>query len=422
MERMNIAPGVHLTVLEAGHFKRCRVSLNFVWPAQRARATAEALLPLVMERGTAACPDMTELSKRLAALYGAEYAVSGSMLGANRTLSVCVTGIRDEYALAGEALSAAYAQLAAGAAFAPYLPGGVFDTEAVDIEREQLREQLESEINDKRLYCLRQARRRFYGDAPEGIERDGYLDELDAVTPAALTEAYREMVRTAQLEVMVLGADAAAVRTQVLRALAGVQRAPAPLAPASAVPVRAAENVDEPVDTVQGKLCLLFTSGAPMDANVLPALRLAAGMLGGTPTSRLFLNVREKQSLCYYCSATATSRSGELCIDSGVEHANAAAAKAAILHEFDALANGAISEKELADAKRYFTGMLGCVSDSLSGLEGWYLNEICRGTFLSPQQSAALLADVSAAEVQRVLRSFTLLVSYCITKGEAADA
>ena len=128
MERMNIAPGVHLTVLEAGHFKRCRVSLNFVWPAQRARATAEALLPLVMERGTAACPDMTELSKRLAALYGAEYAVSGSMLGANRTLSVCVTGIRDEYALAGEALSAAYAQLAAGAMSALHVSAGVSGT------------------------------------------------------------------------------------------------------------------------------------------------------------------------------------------------------------------------------------------------------------------------------------------------------
>ncbi|MEG2699169.1 MAG: insulinase family protein, partial [Ruthenibacterium sp.] len=166
MNRTQLANGVHSTVLPAEKFKRCRVAVYFLWPSRRETATAEALLPLLMERSYADCPDMTELSKRLAALYGASLSVDMSTLGANRVLSVSVSGIQDAYALEGEKLSAQYAAMALGVAFRPRLVHGLFDAQDVAIEKEQLQELLESEINDKRGYCLRQARRRFYGDAP----------------------------------------------------------------------------------------------------------------------------------------------------------------------------------------------------------------------------------------------------------------
>ena len=59
MERTLIAPGVHLSCDPAEKFNRCRISIHFAFPAQRATATAHALLPLVLERGYADCPDMT---------------------------------------------------------------------------------------------------------------------------------------------------------------------------------------------------------------------------------------------------------------------------------------------------------------------------------------------------------------------------
>ena len=176
MERITLAPGAHINVLPAEKFNRCRISINFIWPAAREWATAEALLPLVLERGYQGCPDMTELSKKLARLYGAALSVDGTMSGQSRVLTVSLSGIRDAFALAGEPLSREYADIAFGTAFEPYRVDGVLDAEAVAIEKEQLRELLEGEINEKRSYCIRQARRRFYGDSPAGIERNGYLD------------------------------------------------------------------------------------------------------------------------------------------------------------------------------------------------------------------------------------------------------
>ena len=159
MERITLAPGAHINVLPAEKFNRCRISINFIWPAAREWATAEALLPLVLERGYQGCPDMTELSKKLARLYGAALSVDGTMSGQSRVLTVSLSGIRDAFALAGEPLSREYADIAFGTAFEPYRVDGVLDAEAVAIEKEQLRELLEGEINEKRSYCIRQARR-----------------------------------------------------------------------------------------------------------------------------------------------------------------------------------------------------------------------------------------------------------------------
>lgn len=225
MERTLIAPGVHLSYDPAEKFNRCRISIHFAFPAKRETATAHALLPLVLERGYADCPDMTRLTKKLARLYGADLTVDARPMGCSHNLCVSVTGIKDKFALEGEPLTREYTSIALGAAFHPYFVGSTFDPQAVSIEKQMLKKALEDEINDKRLYCLHQANREFFGDSPAGVRQEGYLDEVDGLTPEALTEAYREMLRTANMELIVLGCTAeqtAAVKDALLAELAAL--------------------------------------------------------------------------------------------------------------------------------------------------------------------------------------------------------
>ena len=209
MRRSQIAPGVHLSYDAAQKFNRCRISIHFAFPARRETATAHALLPLVMERGYADCPDMTQMTKKLARLYGADLTVDARPMGCSHNLCVSITGIKDQFALEGEKLTQEYAALALGTAFHPYFVGSTFDPEAVGIEKQMLKKALEDEVNDKRLYCQRQANREFFGDSPAGVRQEGYLEEVDGLTPEALTEAYYEMLRTANIELIVLGCDEA---------------------------------------------------------------------------------------------------------------------------------------------------------------------------------------------------------------------
>ena len=178
MKRTQIAPGVHLSYDAAQKFNRCRISIHFAFPARRETATAHALLPLVMERGYADCPDMTQLTKKLARLYGADLTVDARPMGCSHNLCVSITGIKDQFALEGEKLTQEYAALALGTAFHPYFVGGTFDPEAVGIEKQMLKKALEDEVNDKRLYCQRQANRRCPAGGLSG--RSGRPDACDA--------------------------------------------------------------------------------------------------------------------------------------------------------------------------------------------------------------------------------------------------
>ena len=241
MKRMEIAPGVHLSWDPAQKFNRCRVSIHFALPAKRETATAHALLPLVMERGYADCPDMTQLTKKLARLYGADLTVDARPMGANHNLCVSVTGIKDQFALEGEPLTQEYAELALGTAFHPYFVGETFDPEAVKIEKQMLKKALEDEVNEKRLYCQRQANREFFGDSPAGVRQEGYLEEVEGLTARQLTDAYYEMLRAASIELIVLGcgeAQTEAVKNALLEELSQVERAPAALAENMAMPRR----------------------------------------------------------------------------------------------------------------------------------------------------------------------------------------
>lgn len=416
MKRENLAPGVFLNTLDAQKFNRCRITIRFQYPACRETATAGAVLPLVLERCCADYPDMTLLSRRLAKLYGADLSVDNSTNGANRVLTMSVTGIKDEFALEGEDLTAEYADLVFGVAFRPYLVNGLFDEEAVAIERGKLRQQLQAEVNDKRLYCVRQARRRFFGDSLAGVERDGYLEEVDGVTPQLLTQVYEEMLCKANIEVTAIGAKDETVRRLLLAALEGRKREwQAPL-PGLFMPRRQPDHQVETMDMVQAKLCLLFTAGRCTGAQEIAASRLAMALYGGSVTSRLFLNVREKQSLCYYCSSSYTSVTGCMMVDSGVEPANAQKAEAAILKELAQLCDGPITDEEMEDCRRGLLSSLESVEDSLSGLEGWYFAEIARGGPVStPAQARAALEQVTKEQVRQVLRQFTLSVSYLLT-------
>ena len=422
MQRTQLAPGVFLTALDADKFNRCRIAVHLRYPARRESATDAAVLALVLERGYAGCPDMTRLSRKLAALYGADLGVDLSSAGSDRVLSADICGIKQQFALAGEPLAREYTGIVLGTLFDPFLVDGVFDPEAVSIEKQTLRRRFQAEFNDKRLYCVRQARRLFYGGSPAGIELNGYPDELDAVTPASVKAEYDRILSACTIDVMVQGLDPAPVAQALLRRLEGVPRRPVPPAAPMAMPAVPVQHVAEPVrDLTQAKLCMLFTRGTTQNLPSIHLLRMAMGILGGSATSRLFRNVRERQSLCYYCGSSAVRATGVMMIDSGVEPADSQRAEAAILRELEDLSANPVGAEELEQCRRALLGSMDAVEDSLGGQENWYYGAILRGEpLITPAEGKSLTCAVTAEEIRDLLRSYHYSVCYLLTDGKEA--
>lgn len=418
LKRIQLAPQVYLNLLPAEKFNRCRFTVQLRYPARRDNATACALLPYLLERGYADYPDLTALSRRLAALYGASLSVNTSASGACRALTVSVDGIQQQFALRGEQLAQEYARLALGVMFRPALRGGMFDPAEVEIEKKQMAEELASEINDKRVYCLRQARRKFFGDDPAGIERQGYAEEVPGLTAHSVTEAWRWIVSCARVEIFCSGLNGEQAAEMVLAQLQDLDRQPQPLPVSVPMPPCESLHFVEKMDMVQAKLCLLFTVEDFETGRDLPAMRLAMAVLGGSPTSRLFMNVREKQSLCYYCAASFNSFGGVMCIDSGIEPENARRAEEAILAEWRDLCENPVSAEELEDARRFTINALAAVGDSISAQENWYNGQLWRDNTDSPAQVREQLQQVTAEDVRQAMAKFRFSLSYLLTKED----
>ena len=338
--------------------------------------------------------------------------------GENRVLSFSFIGIKDKFALNGENLTEEYMEILFGSIFNPTLIDGGFDPEILEIEKEKLKEILLSEINDKRGYCLKQARRKFFEGNLAGVEKYGYIEEIDDITPQQVYTVYQDVLKRSLVEVMVLGADQTVITDRLVKEFNAIDRCPAQPNIAKPMPTIKTQEFTQPVDAVQGKLAMVFTTNEKLASEDLSKMRMAIALLGGLSSSRLFLNVREKQNLCYYCASAYIDVTGVLTIDSGVEHENAEKTKNAILTEIESLITGEITDDEMADTKRAIQTGLTAVGDSMGGIESWYFGEISRKTSFEPIQVIEQLNHVTKQDIKDMLKKFTLSVVYTLTKAQ----
>ena len=140
------------------------------------------------------------------------------------------------------------------------------------------------------------------------------------------------------------------------------------------------KHITEEMELSQSKLVMGFRTQISAGDEEAVAERLMCAVLGGTANSKLFNNVREKQSLCYYCSSSYDSIKGIMYINSGVEGENLEKAEKAILKEIEDMKNGEITDFEIEATKLAVVNSFKSSSDSVSGIENWYTEESLTAT------------------------------------------
>jgi predicted Zn-dependent peptidase len=176
----------------------------------------------------------------------------------------------------------------------------------------------------------------------------------------------------------------------------------------------------EEMDVTQGNLAMGFRLGECMEDTDDVTLRTFNTLFGSGPSSRLFRNVRERMSLCYYASSSLDFHKGILTVSSGIDFDKYDAVREEILAQLDAVRRGEFSDDELETAKATTGAYLRLVPDSLTGMESFYTAQIVRGMDASPEDHLALLEDVTKDDVIRVAQSVELDAVYFL-RGEAKE-
>lgn len=424
MEPSALAAGVRMRCVPGGKFKTFRISVHFFVPLEAQQAAANALLPALLTRASSAYPDFTRMQQQLATLYGANLRGEVSRLGNCQALSITAEGIADRYALSGERISLEMARLLCEAIFAPALDtDGLFREEDFCQEQRQLLEEIDAEYSDKQQYALQRCRCLVCEGQPEGTLRYGSRQAVQHLTRAVVTDAWRQLLRTARVEILALGdCDPAPVQEAFRTAFAGVARScveihlPQPL-PARQIPRRESERQE----IVQGKMVLGFRLPDAVPAATVPAAHLMSVVLGGTPSSKFFVHVREEQSLCYYCGCSYDRLGGLLFVQSGVEFANMDKAEAAVMEQLAAMQAGDFTAEEVQAAKLALANAYNTMEDSLEALDSWYMSRSLQPVVESPRAYMARVQCVRAQEITAAAKGVRLDTVFRLEGKEAAE-
>lgn len=417
-QRKQIGDGIWFSSITDSRFKVNQISICLYTGFGELTRADYAAVPYILSDSCAAYPDYSRLQTRLSELYGASMSDGTTCTGNSRISAFSCTAIDDRYALEGERLTRESCSLLLSCLLDPRAENGAFNADITRVMKGELIDSIDSIINDKRSYAAQRGASFAYEGEPVGTDIQGTHDEAERITPQSAYRAYRDMLEHGRIEVFACGCnDFADIERQIAEAFSALPRkdihgiAPlvSPLKPQTL-------SVTEKLPMNQSILRMYFK--APQLEDRFAGLLLGT-VLGGMATSRFFTNIREKQSLCYYCSCFSNRFMRTLVAYAGVEPRNAGRAREAILAEIEDVQKNGVSAEELERAKLDLINGAKSENDSVSGLVSWYSAQIFDDEFMSPEEFAAKIEAVTPQRVHEAALLYSPDTFYTLEPEEA---
>ena len=417
-----LMPGVMLTALQTDKFKSSCMSLTLFAPMDRNTVTMNALLPSVLRRGTENYPDALSLSAALDELYGGALEGYVRQQGELQCIGFVGSFLDDAYSLDKTAILEHAADLMGQILLSPVTENRVFRPEYVSGEGKNLADRIRAQINEKRQYSIKRLKEKMCDGEPYGLDKNGFADEALAITPEQLWTQYQILLESAPIAVYYSGsASIERVESALRKALSRLHREGHVDFPECGG--AAEENCDvryfeDAMDVTQGKLAIGWrTGGINICSKDYPALLVLNAIFGGTTTSKLFMNVRERLSLCYFASSMLDKQKGVMVVSSDIEFEKFEQAKDEILAQFDACVQGDFTDQELEAGRRAVVSSLTACLDSQGRLEDYWLAQSAASVFQKPEELAQSVEEVTSEQVVDVAKRLTLDAIYFL-KGK----
>lgn len=410
-----LSNGVEGVFIKNDRFNTTSISFNFYVPLSNDTVAEYALLPFVMTTCSAAYPDFSALNFKLAKLYGANLSASAEKVGDYQLLKIAISTIDDRFALDDESLCDSAVELLTQLIFEPKAENGAFCEDDVAREKRKAIEHIRGDLAQKRTYAKKRLIEEMYKGEAYGLPKCGSEEQVEAITGESLYVAWEKLLSTAFLRVNVISRSMPnGLFDKISEKFNTLTRNNIPDCTKSTptAAVKTPNIVVEKMDIAQGKLCMGFSSELYGDDEATAALTVMCDIFGGGPYSRLFTNVREKYSLCYYCASSSVKAKGLITVDSGIEKENATKAEKEILNQLDMIKQNLFTDEEFESSIKSITDSFKSYNDSQGLLDAWYSLKIVKDKLLSPEEAAENIIKVTRNDVVYAARGVKLHTVY----------
>lgn len=418
-----LAEGVNLHVLPTKQYKTIRIFIRFTARLQQEVITKRSLLSSMLETNSLNYPDQTKLSAQLAELYGASFGLSVRKKGNLHWLNAGISFVNGEYVNDPNLFSQAVDFLKE-VLFYPNIKNHQFDQLTFDLEKNNLRLYLESLKEDKQTFASYALQELYFENSSEQkIPGLGVVEDLDKITASSLASYYQEMMANDQIDIFVVGdvdPDKAAEAVGQLPFESRETVYPDLFYTQPQVNIVKERQVREPI--VQAKLNLAYQTNVYYDEPERFALMVFNGLFGGFPHSKLFMNVREKESLAYYASSSVDTFRGFMSVQTGIDEKNRNQVLHLIHEQLESLRNGEITELELSQTKAMLRNQYLLSLDSpQAAIEASFLDSWLPETRLSDEEWLKRMESVTIKEIQQVAEQIELQAIFFLAGGNANE-
>ncbi len=349
-----ISESVLLDHIKTDRFKKARFSVSMTLPAETKNYAVSALLMPTSMRATDDYADFASLCRRCDELYAADIADMASLRGGYSTIGLRAHMLGNRYATEAEREAGFDILDGVMQLMSQIIEKPRFRENDIENEKINLSNRIRSQVNDSFGFAIRRLREIMMKGEPGVVTSEEALDMIASVKRAELAEFREYLLSCAKVEFYYCGEESHERVEELIKKHFSVLLGEKSIKEATSKQrdEKPARFIDEEGDYGQSNLLLGFRSGIRLADPEFYAAELANEIFGEGPVSKLFINVREKRSLCYFCGSGYDEINGVVTAGCGIAASDREEAQSEIFTQLEELKKGNINDSELEAAKQ----------------------------------------------------------------------
>ena len=417
LKTLEIGKNVKLTLIPESKFKTNLISVYIQRKLDRNEVTKNALLPGILKSGCNKYKTLGQLTNREEELYGSYLHAGASKRGESQVLGFSILSVNEKYL--DEKILGQCIEFLNEIINNPLVIDGGFNEEYLNIEKEILKDSIMSIINDKGNYAMKRTNEIMFEGEPYSINGKGYIEDLDTIDRVGLYEHYKEVLKTSPIEIMIEGEFEESEVVELIKEKFQFDRGNIIDIPKEEYykEVDKVKEVKETMDIAQGKLVMGYRCNVDyLDEEKYYSLLLGSRILGGGADSKLFINVREKESLCYTIYSTIQKSKSTMMVCSGIEAQNYEKTVNLVKEQVQKLKDGDITESEISNAKIAFINSLNSLNDEIGRISDFYFSQSISKNKSDLDQIKNMINKSTKEDIVEAVKNIELDTIYFLSK------
>ena len=421
LKTLEIGKNVKLTLIPESKFKTNLISVYIQRKLDRNEVTKNALLPGILKSGCNKYKTLGQLTDREEELYGSYLHAGASKRGESQVLGFSILSVNEKYL--DEKILGQCIEFLNEIINNPLVIDGGFNEEYLNIEKEILKDSIMSIINDKGNYAMKRTNEIMFEGEPYSINGKGYIEDLDTIDRVGLYEHYKEVLKTSPIEIMIEGEFEETEVVELIKEKFQFDRGNIIDIPKEEYykEVDKVKEVKETMDIAQGKLVMGYRCNVDyLDEEKYYSLLLGSRILGGGADSKLFINVREKESLCYTIYSTIQKSKSTMMVCSGLEAQNYEKTVNLVKEQVQKLKDGDITESEISNAKIAFINSLNSLNDEIGRISDFYFSQSISKNKSDLDQIKNMINKSTKEDIVEAVKNIELDTIYFLSNNKEA--